>query len=364
MRRSILLGILLCCCLPSCDQSDPQGLDAVAEVAEVAPDNTAQDELDQNEALETDMASRELPPFTAVTFNTGTSGFAPDEGNYGYNQEQAGYNDDLYGNGIAWKPFVEMTATWFAQVNPDVVVFQEIFWPGECPDIPAEAQVGFVCEDYTPDMPTVAQMLLGEGYQVMCHPGKPDKCAAVKRQFGKFMGCDDDLCLEGLTGFTVDGCGKGARVARGVIELETGGTITLVNVHGSSGFTDEDAQCRRRQFEQVFVDLGDGEPGANGEINLIMGDFNTDPGRLADSDVSAARVIDFVGTDKPFHFITEVGMDAPGTYGGLLNIDHVISDQLTGSCWHAGVTQDHPPVMDAMFFDHVPAGCRVGGSRQ
>jgi len=108
----------------------------------------------------------------------------------------------------------------------------------------------------------------------------------------------------------------------------------------------------------VFVDIGDGEPGASGEQNLILGDLNTDPGRMADNDASAARWNDFV-TGDPFFFVTAVGEDAPPTYANLANIDHVISDAATGSCWHAGVDDGHPDVIDAIYFDHVPAVCSL-----
>jgi hypothetical protein len=297
-----------------------------------------------------------VPPFVAVTFNTGTGGTAPAEGNFGYNGEQAFYNDEYYGNGIAWVPFVEMTRQWFETVDPDVVVFQEIFWPGECGGMPTEAHPGFVCEGWTEGDLTVMEMLLGPDYQYACNLGKPDKCAAVHQRFGTIRGCGGPVCLDGFYGSKVEECGGGGRIGRGTIDLVGGGTLTLVNIHGSSGLTEEDADCRVKQFEQIFVDLGDGEPGANGEVNLAMGDLNTDPGRLHTSDLSAARFNDFVGAGKDFHYITEVGMDVPATYG-VLNIDHVVSDKLAGDCWHANVTAGHGPVMDAFFYDHLPAVC-------
>jgi len=298
--------------------------------------------------------------FVAVTFNTGTGGKAPDDvPNDGYNSPQATWCDELYGNGLSWMPFVEKTRAWFEEVDPDVVVFQEIFWTGDCPGIPPEAQVGFVCEDWTPGEPTVVQLVLSEEFQVMCNPGHPDKCAAVNRRFGSFRGCDEDFCLEGMEGFPVDGCGKGVRIGRGIIDLVGGGSLWLVNIHASSGLTEEDAQCRVKQFDQAFVDLGDGVPGAGGQWNLVLGDLNTDPGRLADADASAARFLEFVGEGKAFRFVTEVGPAAQPTYGGLLNIDHVVSDLFSGSCWHAGITGDHAPVMDSFFFDHHPAVCTL-----
>jgi len=254
---------------------------------------------------------------------------------------------------------VEAVQRFFEETDPDVVVFQEIFWPGECPHIPEEAHEDFGCEAWSPGDPTVAEQVLGRGWQVMCHPGKPDKCAAVHRRFGTFRGCNRDFCLEGLEGKSIQGCGNGARVGRGVIDLADGGSLTLVNVHGSSGFRRDDRLCRTRQFEQVFVDLGNGDPGANGRYNLIMGDLNTDPGRLGFLDESAALWNEFAGQDKPFRFVSDVGWDAVPTYAGLVNIDHVVSDTFDGTCWAAGVSEGHPPVTDAVYFDHHPIVCNV-----
>lgn len=295
----------------------------------------------------------ESPSFVAVTFNTGTSQLAGDPGQLA---------DQWYGNGLAWLPVVEDARQFFAATAPDVVVFQEIFHSGECPNIPPEHHAGFVCESWMPGDPTVAQIVLGTEFQVACHLGKPDKCAGVRKSFGHFAGCDADLCLDGLDGAEVPDCGSGSRVGRGVIELEQGGTLTLVNVHGSSGLTQEDQDCRVKQFAQVFVDLGtgDGLPAASGERNLVMGDLNTDPGRMADFDESAKAWNDHVGPDERFHFVTDVGPDVPPSYGGAFNIDHVVSDAFGGSCWVAGLTDGHAPVSETTAFDHKPVVCSVG----
>ncbi len=205
----------------------------------------------------------------------------------------------------------------------------------------------------------MASLVLGAGYQVACHPGKPDKCAAVKGRFGSFRGCASDFCLEGLTGFTIKGCSKGARVGRGIIDLAGGGTLTLVSVHASSGIKLEDMECREKEFKQVFADLGDGRPAANGARNIILGDFNTDPGRTASFDKSAAYINTQAGSGKKFQFLSEVGKEAKPTYAGMINIDHALSDVLTGDCWSAGVTAGHPAVINAKYFDHNPLVCSV-----
>jgi hypothetical protein len=351
----VVVSLLVLLCLSSCGEGGARrtdvveiGNEAVAKDVGVAPD------------IADSSAPEPMPPFVAVTFNTGTSLSPPDDKpNDGFHQQQHEYCDEWYGNGLAWKPFVEQTRSFLEEVDPDVVAFQEIFWNGECPDIPPEAQVGFTCEDWNPGDPTVAQMILTGDWQIACNPGRPDNCAAVNRRFGSFRDCDEDFCLDGTKGFTIKGCGKGARVGRSVIDLVDGGTLTLVNLHGTSGFTEDDMACRVKQFEQAFIDLGDGEPAANGSRNLIMGDFNTDPARMVEDDPSAASLVESVGPGKTFYFITDVGMEARPTYGGFFNIDHVISDMFDGPCWTAGVTPGHPLVTESISFDHRPIVCTL-----
>lgn len=355
-----LLAFAPAACTPDDDAPLP---DAVADAAaEVGADIFGNDATAGPSDADT---ISEIPPGPApivvVTFNTGTAGELIDDGsdNEGYGSTQAGWSDAYYGNGLAYVAFVQAVTEFFANTPADIVAFQEIFYSGLCPEVPVEARAGFVCETYSPGDPTVAQLLLGAGWQVACHPGKPDKCLAVRRAFGVFRGCDSDLCLEGLAGSTVGGCGKGARVARGVIDRVAGSPLTVVNFHGTSGFDDASNACRKAQVEQVFVDLGDGAPGANGAENIILGDLNTDPGRLAGSDPSADRWLDFAGEGKAFHFVTEVGDDAPATYLGLVTIDHVLSDVFDGECWTAGVTEGHPAVTEAHIFDHLPTVCAL-----
>ena len=301
------------------------------------------------------------PTFTVVTMNTGTNPDLPHEDppDDGYGDQEAAYSDQYYGDGLAWVAVIESTRAFFDGVGADVVAFQEIFSSEECPTVPAEARPGFVCETWAPGDPTVAELVVGPDYQVACHVGHHDKCIAVRRGFGAIRGCDGDLCLDGAAGTAVPGCGGGARVARVVIDRAEGPPITVVNVHGTSGFATEDIACRVAQVEQVFVDLGDGAPGASGDDNVVLGDLNTDPGRIAADDASAARWNDFAGDGAAFRFVSAVGPDAPPSYADLLNIDHVITDTMPGSCWIAGVTEGHPAVTEAVFFDHKPVVCAV-----
>jgi hypothetical protein len=297
-----------------------------------------------------------------VTFNTGMHDI---DKNDDFGSNKAKTVGDYYGSGLAWGPAIVESAAWLKTVDADIIGLQEIFDPEECPTIPADKQVGLVCDGWKLGDPSVAQRLVGAGYQIACHVGHHDICAAVKLSFGKFKGCSGALCPDGLGGVQIPNCGHGGRVGRGVIELAAGGTITLASVHGSSGFDLETIDCRKKQFDQIFVSL-DGTPAANGTTNIVLGDFNTDPGRLRSVDASAQALADAVGGGKPFHFVSDVGSSAAPTYVQTLlpllpagvNIDLVASDKLKGSCWTAGVTAGHP-ALGAGYYDHKPHVCTL-----
>ncbi len=283
--------------------------------------------------------------FVVVTFNSGTTeGLAHDQApDDGYGSAQAALSDEFYGDGLAWTVAVDETTAFFAALQPDIVAFQEIFHSPECDQVPDEAKPGFVCETWQQGQVTVAQRVLGPGYQVACHPGKNDKCIAVRRAFARIEGCEADLCLDGLAGERVPDCGSGARTARATIVTTDEERITISHVHGSSGFSDEDTRCRSAQFQQAFDNLG--------EQNILLGDFNTDPIRLYEGDPSAQAFLQSA-TQRKLDFMTEVGEDAPPTYGGLLNIDHVLSDFTEGEC-------QSQTVSEMVYFDHRPQVCTL-----
>lgn len=294
-----------------------------------------------------------------VTFNTGTTpGLGHDSSDDGYGAAEATLSDLHYGNGLAWRAVVDDTRNYLTQLAPDVIAFQEIFHSDDCAAVPEAARPGFVCESWQPGDPTVAQTILGQGYQVACHQGKADKCIGVKTSFGRFAGCEQDLCLDFLDGKPITGCGGGSRVGRGVIELAAGGTLTVVNLHGNSGLKLSDTECRVALFAAVFEDF-DGQPAVSGEQNVVLGDLNTDPGRNHTFDASAVKWNEHVGPGKAFRMHTAVGPDVLPTYAGNFNIDHVASDAFAGTCVHPGATPGSTPVSPIVYFDHKPAVCRL-----
>lgn len=302
-----------------------------------------------------------------TTFNTGGGAAKEGSADGAYTPAMGAQGDALYGNGLAWPPAIDAVAAWVEAQVPDVIAFQELFWSDDCATIRQDPDfdpsLDLVCRDWAPGDPRVVERVLGEGYQVACNPGKPDKCVGVRRAFGTWEGCEDTTCVEGLLGFDVEGCGQGARVARGVIVRVDGTTLDVVHVHGSSGFTADDDACRVAQVEQVFVDFGDGRPGVRGDVHVVLGDLNTDPGRFPEIQASAARWNDFVGPDDAFRWITDVGPDTPGSYAGVagvaIDVDHVASDAFDGACAVHGVTPGTTPVFDAAYFDHRPVRCTL-----
>ncbi len=374
----LLLGLVAGCDagtadgMPDASDAIPDDSDAMVDAMVDASDamvDASDAIVDASDAI-VDAFDAQPPWFTAVTFNTGSGPEADHDGppDDGYGQAEADLTDMWYGNGLAWAPFVGETRAWFAGLAPDLVAFQEIFHPGACPDVPPEARAGFVCDGWQPGDPTVAQRVLGADndprWQVACHPERPDKCLAVHARLGRIVGCERSLCLDGLEGRRVDGCGSGARVARAEITRADGGRLVVVSVHGTSGFDAEEQACRVAQIEQIFVgQRADGvehpplarADGAETPV-LILGDFNTDPGRVAPVDRSAARWLEFVGAGHPFDWISPIGHDAPGGYGGVFDIDHQVARGLVGDCHIAGLA-GHPPVSAARFFDHRPVVC-------
>jgi len=303
--------------------------------------------------------------FLAMTFNAGTTrGLNHDAQDDGYTQELADIADALYENSLSWNPAEHALTAFLAEHRPEIVVFQELYFDPWCETIVVDPQLEFVCRDYTRARPLQIQRLLGPDYQVACASGQDDNCAGVLKSFATIRGCPlDDVCLGGLEGMgPPNGCSNGGRVARAVLDLADGRSLTLVNVHGTSGIEPADMDCRAAQFAQIFVDRGDGEPAASGENNLIMGDLNTDPFIAAGQDPSAAFWNRFVGDGLRFHYVSSDAPDGERTYLDLFRIDHIVSDGLRRRHCHVpGATPGEPPVMDAVYWDHRPVLCEVDG---
>lgn len=307
-------------------------------------------------------AQDEAPrPFVALTFNTGSgASVLDDSADFGPTQSDQG--DEHYGNGLAWDDAITRTAAFLADLEPDLIGFQEIFHAPECDEVPTEAHAGFICERWQAGEPTVLEEVVSDAYQLACHVGTPDECIAVHERFGRIRGCDDRFCLEGVLGGPVgEDCSSKTRVGRVTLDLTDGGELTVVHVHANSGGTPEDDACREVEIDQIFVDQGDGQPAARGERNLILGDFNSDPWRFEGVLGSADRWNQYV-EDEGYRFL--LGDDGEGwaTYGGLIQIDHLVGDAFEPvSCQTAGEHGPEPltPVLPYVHFDHQPVWCTL-----
>lgn len=370
---SLCVASLLCC--GGC-ASDPPGtlpLDAgsgniAGQRADLRMDGAAADagaSTDSAPAVDgagadalVDASVTDPKQITVVTFNVGTSkGQAHDQGNDGYTSEHAKIADKLYHNSLSWNPAEIGLTSYLAQLKPEIVAFQEMFYDPWCEEITVDPQLDFVCKTYTKARPLQIERLLGTDYQVACAAGKEDNCIGVKKSMGRIKGCPLDApCIGGLDGMgPPGGCTKRPRVGTVVIELPSGREIAVVVVHGTSGLKLDDMLCRRDQFKQIFVDRGDGKPAAFGPTNIVLGDLNTDPFQNF-LDPSAALWNQHVGPGKPFHFISAA---VPKSYLGLFSIDHVVSDKLSGSCVVVGASPGTQPVIDAVYWDHKPIVCKV-----
>jgi len=306
------------------------------------------------------MAAPEQSPrigqFRVVTLNTGsgTSVEMPAKSNAGFGPEQSTLADQWYGNGLAWPAFIEEIQHFFKKIDPDLVGLQEIFYSGHCPEIPQAAREDFVCENWQPGEPTVAELILGEAYQIACHPGRPDKCLAVHRRLGEFIDCDQSFCLEGLNRLDEGYCGRGGRIAGTRIQLKTGGKLSVVHLHTSSGASLTEARCRSRQIKAAFT-----SDKTAPEFGLVLGDFNTDPGRLAWVDPAARTLARQARPPSHYRFISEFGFFTRPTFLGFLNIDHVLAAGMEGECWYPGRTPGKPPISKNTYLDHTAIVCDV-----
>ena len=332
---------------------------------------------DADAAPGNDLAPEAVSPrtFTVMTFNVGTTEKLVHDGDPdGYGDALADVAAAFYGNNLAWVPAREGLRTFIDALKPDIIGFQELYWDGHCaadcaaaqatdPDLHAAACTGadFVCGAPLPDTQITVRRLVGPDYAVACAPNHPDNCVAVRKAFGALADCPDGPCIGGLDGMAPpNGCTGGARVATAVVQVTDGPQVAVVDVHTVSG---SNVECRTAQLRQVFENRGDDKPAAFGAHNIVLGDMNIDP-FLIDPlyDASVAYWNDQVGAGRRFHYLSSPDSTGPNTHPStFMKLDHVISDNLDGSCVVLGVSEGTlPPVSEgSTFFDHRPVYCTV-----
>lgn len=304
--------------------------------------------------------------FTVMTFNIGTSSQQlhdkdEEEGNGdGYTSAHSEEVNAHYGNNLAWNPAEQAVIQFIAENKPAIVAFNETFHDPWCEEIEPMPGLHLVCDEYTEDRPLQIERLTGDDYQVATADGKPDNTIAVRRDFGSLVGCPvNGPCLNGIKGLGVPGCSDGARIGTIEVQLMDERRVAVVVAHTNAGMTLADQQCRVKQFQQMFVDRGDGKPAAYGTVNLVMGDMNTDPFLFAGADPSADEWNLHVGPGKAFHYLSSADAGGPPTHSTTIKLDHVVSDVLSGNCVVPGETEGVMPVMESSFFDHRPVLCTV-----
>lgn len=314
--------------------------------------------------------STEPLAFKVATFNVGTSSQTlhdkdEEQGDGdGYTSTQAAYINDYLGNSLAWFPAEAALKAWLDKERPEIVAFQEMMWDPWCEDAPAPPpDIGLVCQGYTADRPWTAERLLGEDYQLAYAVGQEDLFVGVRRDFGRLDGCPETGRCTALTGQGVFGeCNKSPRVTAITVTVKDGRQLVLVNAHTTAGMNEHDQMCRAKQIDQIFLDDGSGQPLANGEVNLVLGDMNTDPFLFAGADASADQLNKYIGPGKAFAYLSSASAEGPPTHVTTMRLDHVASDALTGSCVVPGESEGTQLIMTTSFFDHRPVLCAVSWS--
>lgn len=349
--------VVLCwsCTSPSTSPGDVPGF------GDVEPDlPQGEDRAGQADEVQTVLS------FRVMTFNTGTTNNVIHKGQGGYTMEHSEEIAAHYRNNLAWKPAEDALRQFIAEQQPEIVVLQEVYYDGWCKSDPLElpSALDLVCDDYSEDGPLQIERLLGDEYAAACAWHFPDLCVGVRKDFAQMKDCPEDFCLEGLSGFPIEGCSASARVSRAVLTIPGAGELTVVAAHTNAGMSYGDQECRGKQFAQIFEDRGDGTPAASGEVNVALGDMNTDPFAFTGADLSLEVWNKYVGEGLPFHYLSADSYDDPITHVAFTHLDHVISDGLTGVCVVYGETPGTSPVSDSSFFDHRPVVCDVTLSSQ
>ena len=349
-------------------------VDAV-DTSDVADAADAVDAVDAADAADVAEVIDVPATFTIMTFNTGTSDNLDHQGDPdGYTNAFAAISAQYFGNNLSWLPGRAGLRFVINTLKPDIVGFQELFYDPNCVDIcaglhtpdseiwPAVCDVGgsFVCAVWAEGAELTVRAAVGPDYAIACAPDHNDNCIAVRKDFGTLSSCADGPCINGLDGMKPqDSCTGGARVATGVVTVNGGPEIAVVDVHTVAG--PDNIPCRVTQLKQVFEDRGDDKPAAFGPHNIVLGDMNIDPFQMSNDD-SVTYWNSKVGDGKPFHYLSSSDQSGPNTHPfSFMKLDHVISDNLTGSCVVLGVSPDTAaPVSEgSTYFDHRPVFCTV-----
>lgn len=264
-------------------------------------------------------------------------------------------NNDLRCSGYMWKLCLTSVEAKVRDsiraLDPDLVALQEVSTAAQC-EKRKESRRRKVC--YSENLPAdqeQARRLLGPDYTIAMAQGRYE-AIAVKVSAGSIEGCE-----LGATCWTTDlpdlpeGCDPGFSVSA-VEAVIRGVRVRVVNAHPDS----IRLECRVKELEQAFAL-------ANGQRNLMLGDWNTDPYRGKGEDVTLwKREVEA----RPFRIHSGIAERDPPYYTDLVpwpwpdkSLDHVISDFAQGTCLTLGENPGTQRLDDHGDLDHRGLFCKL-----
>jgi len=223
------------------------------------------------------------------------------------------------------------------ELEPDILILEEVFDHGRCPQQTEENDVDLLCTGEVPDSeaPYSIQRLVGSGYTIVCDADSHFSCLAVREDWTiEQCAASEGFCYEDAdTAPIPEECGDRASlttVSRAKIQSEHG-DFGVIFAHPLNGTATDDA-CRLAQYEQAFETM------AVDEQVLIAGDMNNDPYRFPDLFPSSVYWHEHVGETKRFQAHSVDGSPPTPTWLDTMTLDYILSDFLAGgSCDIIGV---------------------------
>lgn len=229
--------------------------------------------------------------------------------------------------------------------DADVIALFEVIDPERCAttDDPAH-----VCGPHPGEDVASVRRIVGEGYTILCDGVGGYDCLAVRSAALTVDGCAPNGRCVAATPPQPAAC-VGQADYSSVFAVDStwnGRAIRWVVAHPYQAITDEEDVCRDAQLRQALIELpGDGD-------TVIVGDLNIDPHRLWPFYESPATWFAAVGRGKRFRQLHGGVWWPPPTWNGVLALDHLAVDGLSGGCTVGAALDD-----GAGRLDHRPLVC-------
>jgi len=243
-------------------------------------------------------------------------------------------------------------------LSPDIVAFQEILSPGQCPDRDVNSQ--YACSD-TSGLPQIRR-LLGSDYSIVCDNRNQFECMGVHRRFGKFAICTEGgMCRTPRTDTPNPECDNGFTVSVATVETWSGEKFDLVNAHLQS----TSKSCRITMLKQLFIGNNAMPPLIQEDKVLIVGDFNFDPWRATDESAAFWRNLLAAGWHgRSFKYHSGIAENNPPRKTSHFlwwgkTVDIVLSNFLEGVCVTLGETPGTKRLDGGHGMDHRAIYCTL-----